>query len=285
MARRFRLVDWIFLAWFAGLLPAVLAAHARVPSWPLVAAIHLAALAGIVLLRRGADAGPRRRFLYDWYPLLVPIVTFEEVAYLSRHLWPGWRDAALLRLEAAIFSTPPTEWLPAHGNVLLTELLSAGYLSYFFYVMVIGGMWYFGARQDRGIFHRLLAAMALAYTLCYLVFLLWPTEGPRWTLAAAHQTELRGGPFYAALLFLQGAAGVHGNAFPSAHAAMGSVALWYAWLRSRRAALVLAPIVLLMCVGAVYTRYHYASDMAAGLAVGALAAAAVELFSRRAGRV
>jgi membrane-associated phospholipid phosphatase len=122
----------------------------------------------------------------------------------------------------------------------------------------------------------MLAAMALAYVCCYVAYILWPTEGPSYALPAAAPF---GGPLTALVLTLQRSVGVHGNAFPSAHAAMGSVAVLYLSRRSPLGALVLTGLVTLMCVGAVYLQYHYASDMFAGLLLGALAAFAVELFS------
>jgi membrane-associated phospholipid phosphatase len=63
-------------------------------------------------------------------------------------------------------------------------------------------------------------------------------------------------------------AGVHGNAFPSAHVAGGVVALFFAWKYAPRLGLALTPVVGLLCVGAVYDHYHYVSDVIAGILVG-----------------
>jgi undecaprenyl-diphosphatase len=67
---------------------------------------------------------------------------------------------------------------------------------------------------------------------------------------------------------IQHHAGVHGNAFPSAHIMLAFVVVLFTYRYLPRAApWVLAP-VLLMCPGAVYDGYHYTSDVVAGAAMG-----------------
>lgn len=68
-------------------------------------------------------------------------------------------------------------------------------------------------------------------------------------------------------------AGTHGNAFPSAHVAGATVPSIFAAKYAVRYAPLLFATLALMCVGAVYDRYHYASDVVGGLAIGVTAAA------------
>ncbi len=70
---------------------------------------------------------------------------------------------------------------------------------------------------------------------------------------------------------IQSNAGVHGNAFPSVHVAGGVVSLFFAWKYAPKLGLALTPLVFLLCIGAVYDRYHYVSDVIAGLEVGIIA--------------
>jgi membrane-associated phospholipid phosphatase len=74
-------------------------------------------------------------------------------------------------------------------------------------------------------------------------------------------------------------AGVHGNAFPSAHVAGAVVPLIFAWRYAPTLASWLSPLVVLLSVAAVYDRYHYASDVVAGIIVGG-AAAGLVLFGQ-----
>lgn len=271
------LVDWLYAGYFFGLGILIFALRQRVPAWPAYLALHAACLAGLLLL--GAAAARRNRvwnFLHDWYPLVAFIVCFEEVARLSFLLVDGWQDAWLLALEARLFPVPPTVWLQRFASPGFTELMEVGYFSYFALLMIVGGVLY--RRADRRPFREIMSASVLSYFFCYAVFLLFPTEGPAHTLAAQHTVALHGGPFHWAVLEIQRLGGVHGNAFPSSHVAAGVVALIFAWRYAPRLGAALTPPVVLLCAGAVYDRYHYFSDVVAGVAVGGLAAAAAVLW-------
>jgi membrane-associated phospholipid phosphatase len=153
---------------------------------------------------------------------------------------------------------------------MLTEILEIGYFSYFVLLMIVGGTLY--ARQDKLPFRQVMGATVLAYLMCYVVFILVPTEGPAHTLAAQHNFPLPGGgPFHWMVQVIQSNAGVHGNAFPSAHVAGGVVSLFFACKYIPRLGLALTPLVFLLCIGAVYDRYHYVSDVIAGIVVGVIA--------------
>ena len=67
---------------------------------------------------------------------------------------------------------------------------------------------------------------------------------------------------------IQNHAGVHGNAFPSAHIMLAFVVLMFAYRFLPRVAPWLLFPILLMCAGAVYDGYHYATDVIAGAAIG-----------------
>ena len=73
---------------------------------------------------------------------------------------------------------------------------------------------------------------------------------------------------------------MHGNAFPSAHVAGALPPLIFAWRHAPRLGAVVTLLVALMGLGAVYDGYHYASDVVAGVAVGAAAAAIVMAVQR-----
>ena len=67
---------------------------------------------------------------------------------------------------------------------------------------------------------------------------------------------------------MQGTAGVHGNAFPSAHLMLAFAVLVFVFRYFPRFAPWLLFCVLLMGAGAVYDGYHYAVDVVAGALLG-----------------
>lgn len=266
-------VDWLYVVWFAGLSGLILLFHSRLPEWQSYLMMHIIALWIVALLVLGSERSATARFLHDWYPLALFIVCFEEVARLSFLVADSWRDPYVLRFEAWAFPTAPTVWLNGFASRGFTELMEVGYFSYFALLMIVGGALY--NRPGKREFRQVMTSSVLAYMVCYMFFILFPTEGPAHTLAHLHTTTLRGGPFHWAVLLIQNHAGVHGNAFPSSHVAEGTVTLIFAWLYVPKLGAVVTPLVFLLCCGAVYDRYHYASDVIAGLAVGILCAAVV----------
>jgi membrane-associated phospholipid phosphatase len=264
--RRANFTDRLLLVYFTVLAAAIAIRSHRVPEWPSFLALHAVLIALIVALVWQSRRWP---LAHAWYPLLIPLVTFMETAALHDLFVDEWRDRYILALEAAVFPEPPTVWLGRFSSVVFSELLQIGYLSYFVLLPIVAGLLY--RRSDQRPFFRVMAAVMLAYVICYVVFLIFPTEGPAHTLRHLHTQPLPPGPFRAVVLFVQ-RAGTHGNAFPSAHVAGAVVPVIVASRYAPKLAPWLLVLLLLMCVGAVYDRYHYASDTLAGLIIGAVAA-------------
>ncbi len=263
--------DRAYLIFFVVISALILVRPAHAPAWPVLLLVNTISTGVILLLAAFAHRSPAWDFFHDWYPLGVPILTFEEVSRLSLLFRGGWQDHYILNFEARLFAVPPTVWLGHHGNPWITELVEIGYFSYFVLLIIVAGTLY--ARADRLPFRRTMDASVLSYLLCYIVFIAFPTEGPAHTLAAQQNFPLLGGgPFHWAVLLIQHHAGVHGNAFPSAHVAGGMVALIAAWRYVPKLGAALTPLVILLCIGAVYDRYHYVSDVIAGLIFGAVPA-------------
>jgi membrane-associated phospholipid phosphatase len=271
MPTSWNFADRAYLAFFVVISGLILLRFRHVPEAAVLLLVNAICIATIVLLVRLARQSSNWAFFHDWYPLAIPIISFEEVSRLSLALRSGWQDHWIMSFEARLFPVPPTVWLGRHGTPWITELVEIGYFSYFLLLMIVAGTLY--ARADRLPFRRTMDASVLSYLLCYVVFIAAPTEGPAHTLAAQQNFPLPGGGlFHWAVLLIQNHAGVHGNAFPSAHVAGGMVAVIAAWRYAPRLGAVLTPLFLLLCVGAVYDRYHYASDVFAGLVFGAVPA-------------
>src|ERR1700675_113034 len=104
----FSFVDRLYFGYFIILGLAIVVLRHRVPAWPQYLAVHAICLSVITLLMFTVGRSRVARFLHDWYPLLIFIVCFEEVARLSFLFRDGWQDAWVLDLEARLFSVPPT---------------------------------------------------------------------------------------------------------------------------------------------------------------------------------
>jgi membrane-associated phospholipid phosphatase len=258
--------DRLLVVYFIAGAVAIALRRDHIAGWPYFVLLHAICIVVIVGLVWTAERWPAA---HAWYPLAMAILIFEEVALLNFMFVGEWQDRHVLRFEEALFGEPPAQWLARFASPIVTELLAVGYFSYYLMLPAVGAVLY--RRRQNAAFEAFMAATMLAFIVCYAIFVTFPTEGPRHTLSHLHTEPLRGGPVWSAVLFIQSSAGVHGNAFPSAHAAGAMVALVFAWRDARALAWWMLPFVLLMCVGAVHLRYHYASDMIAGVLIGAIA--------------
>lgn len=238
---------------------------------------HLLIVATIMVLSRASNHGRWWNLAHNWYPTLVFVAAFEEVARLSLIFVPHWQDGLILRTEAVVFSVPPTVWLSRIHSFWMTELLEFGYFTFYWIMFVVGGALYEGiwkaqssseANHPRQPFRIWMDATVLGYIVCYVLYLLFPSEGPAHTLPRQISSSFTG-PFHWLVLLIQHHAGVHGNAFPSGHIMASVVALLAAAKWKPRLARWLTLPVLLMCFGAVYDGYHYASDILSGALLGA----------------
>jgi membrane-associated phospholipid phosphatase len=269
-----QLTDRLYVGYFVGLGVLITLFRHRVDHWPALLALHGAGLAFVFL---AVTCARRLPGIHAWYPLLMPLVTFPEIATLNLLLVDAWRDGPLLAFEASLFPEPPVVWLRRVTPAVVAELFQAGYLSYFLFLVGVAGM--LRRTGEEAAFRGVIAASVLAYLACYVVFLALPMEGPAHTLRPPSLPPVAGGPLHDLVLFVQ-RAGVHGNAFPSAHVAGAVPPLVFACGHRPRLGAVLAVLIVLMGCGAVYDGYHYASDVLAGFVVGGAAAACVIAVQR-----
>ncbi|MGE5112759.1 MAG: phosphatase PAP2 family protein [Acidobacteriaceae bacterium] len=267
--------DRIFTFWYVTLSLALLVVSTPAPTKYLLA--HFLIIILIFTLAACSRIDRSWRFAHDWYPTLLFVFAFEEVARLSLIFVTHWQDALILRAEAAIFPISPNLWLARWDSPWMVEPLEFGYFTFYWIMLAVGGVlygWIWNATSTREAedpnqpFRVWMDATVLGYIICYIFFVLLPTEGPAHTLYRQSPSSTFTGPFHWLVRLIQHHAGVHGNAFPSSHIMASFVALLSAARWKPRLARWLVIPVVLMCIGAVYDGYHYASDIVAGALLG-----------------
>ncbi len=226
-------------------------------------------------LRRGTDrnvcptVGQKVwHFWRHWYPHLFFLVCFEEMAKLVHLFSPGWQDAKLIAFDYWLTGVNPSLWLERFAHPALNEFMQFAYLTYFTYLLVLGGVLY--CRRDWRGYWSVMTYSAVGYAIGYLIAILFPIESPWFSMAGAWHGPLQGGPVTATINFIEHYGRVRGAAFPSAHVAGSVAALWGAWRHRRWLFWVMAPLVLCMCVSTVWGRYHYVVDVFGGMVTGTL---------------
>jgi membrane-associated phospholipid phosphatase len=273
--------EWIALGYLAlsSVLIALFAENLAHPGR--VFAVRALVLA-IILLLSGAEArsaeqpaGKNGRFAArfwhfwrHWYPHLFFLFCFEEMGQLVHLVNEGWEDARLMAFDRWLVGVNPSLWFEHLARPALTEFMEFSYFTYFVYLLILGGVLY--CRRDWKSYWAVMTYSAVGYACGYLIAMLFPVESPWFTLAGQWHGGLVGGPFTAAVDFIEKCGRVHGAAFPSQHVAGAMAALWGAWRHRRWLFWSFVPFVACMCVSTVYVRNHYVADVLGGLVTGTL---------------
>ncbi|MGO9518473.1 MAG: phosphatase PAP2 family protein [Candidatus Korobacteraceae bacterium] len=264
------LTDRIYIGVHVALAVLVCARYQRVEHWPWYVVCNFIAIVLIFTVARKQSDDKVWEFAHDWLPVIFFITVFEEVSYLSLSVRGEWQNAHLVAVESLIFAVPPALWMHEHLSSWVVEFLEFGYFAFYPLYPVFGGMFWTWRRRPgfADVFRRLTDALSTGYVVCYATYLLFPTKSPANLFGVQQFASAHGGPFHALVGLIQSRGGVHGNAFPSAHIMLAFVVLVFVWRFLPRVAPWVLVSVVLMCLGAVYDGYHYASDVVAGAAIG-----------------
>jgi membrane-associated phospholipid phosphatase len=205
-------------------------------------------------------------FWRHWYPHLFFLFCFEELGQLVHLISPGWNDGKLIAFDHWLTGVHPALWLEQFATPARNEFMQFAYLTYFVYLLVLGGVLYY--RKDWEGYWSVMTYSAVGYAIGYVIAIVFPIESPWFAMAGAWHGELRGGTCTALINFIEHFGRVRGAAFPSEHVAGSFAALWGAWRHRRWLFWVMLPLVLCMCVSTVWGRYHYVADIFGGMITG-----------------
>lgn len=230
-------------------------------------------------------------FVRYCYPLLLILFFFEEVEYTVTALFPRqgyWFEPSLQKAEWILFGGYPVRHMADWNHPFLNEFMHAFYFAYF--PILIGAQIFLWRRLrklqvDRSnggpetgsvkdvILQPALTGMTLAYLFTFLLFPLLPARGP-WEhpSVVADLAPLEGYFFTGVIQLIIRHGAVSGGCFPSSHVSgtwgmIAAIGSRYSRLRT-----VCCSAAILMSFACVYTRYHWALDVIAGLPIGLLAA-------------
>ena len=168
---------------------------------------------------------------------------------------------------------PSHTWAARLPSLPLSELLHAGYLSYYAVIFVPALLLFVKGRRYE--FAATVLALTVTCTVCWAIFVALPVEGPRYLFSAP--PGIPNGPIRRLAVSLLAAGSSRGAAFPSSHMAV-SVAMAVTALRWQRpVGWAVSVIALLVGVGAVYGGFHYGVDILAGAALGVATSTAIIL--------
>jgi membrane-associated phospholipid phosphatase len=213
-------------------------------------------------------AGEWWHFWRHWYPHLFFLFCFEELAQLMTLVTPNWQDVKLIAFDHWMTGVHPSIWLEQFVTPGRNEFMQLAYLTYFAYLLVLGGILYF--RREWHAYWSVMTYSMVGYSIGYIIAMFFPIESPWFSMAGMWKAPLDGGPITATIDFIEHYGRVRGAAFPSEHVAGSIAVLWGAWKFRRWLFWVMAPLVFLMCVSTIWGRYHYIADIFGGIVTGTL---------------
>jgi len=270
--------DTVVIAYVATVAGLVVLSAGSIEYWWLFVAAHAAAIAGIVLIakyHRRVAASPRSLtgFVHTWYALVLVPLSYKELTYLIPLVHPRDFDWELAAIDHRMFGVHPTVWLERVTSPLLTEIMQLSYLTYYFLPLLLGvTMWRKGWFAE---FYFFLFVVVLGFYLSYLGYIAVPAIGPRFILADRQTFPLSGiWTFDRIRVSLDQAEGITRDCFPSGHAEVSLLVLFYAHRFQRRMFWWILPAGSALIISTVYLRYHYVIDVLAGALLAAIIVAA-----------
>jgi membrane-associated phospholipid phosphatase len=235
-----------------------------------VAVVCLATLAAALWLR------PRSRLVTgarEVLPFLACILIYTNLHDTIGFVNPHDIHLVLAGLDRELFGVVPAVWAERFISPGLTELMHLFYVS-FLWIAPSTSVILLASRRGRE-FRTVTLGVIVCFYLGYVLYVVFPAAPPRLVLVYEFKRNLRGYPYLFSNLSARAFELLPVDsraAFPSLHAAVSSLALFYAWRYVRPWFWVLLPFSLGLWVSTIYLRHHYVVDLLAGWLLAPVAA-------------
>ncbi len=295
--RKYAFVDFATQLYNLAVLLLILGFHnSTVPHWEGLVALQLALLVAVHCLVCAApvtgtawrNLTPGKRVLdvlRHFYPVLLFTLLFMETSWVNRMFFPKLLDATLLRWEQAVFGFQPSlQFMKALPFLPVSEMFYAAYFSY--YVMIAGVGLALFVRNRTHFFHYI-SVVSFIFYVCYLLYIIFPVAGPPvlfWQAGSAQipaefvqaaaqapfPPNVTAGPVCRLMAWVYQTFESPGAAIPSSHVAIALTTVYFSFRYLRKLRWPHLVLALLLCLGTVYCRYHYALDVLTGALTAAL---------------
>jgi len=270
-------------------VPFLLTAHSRLRSICLVvfpplilyfgAGLHIkdrGSLSTIVLFREGIVALLREG--REWLPAFALLYAYGLLGRIQEHPFFADQDAHIAAIDRVLFfGHDPVELCQYIVSRPLSEWLAACYTFYLpLFPLVLGWIY---SKPGRRAFRETTFALTLVLAVGYIFYPIVPAKGPLFVKKFDVPLDV----YYVGWLKdqLMDKTRVPRDCFPSLHTGASVILLWASFRHARRLFYVLAPIVISIPFACVYLRYHYVTDVIAGLALVACAATLTKRLSSK----
>ncbi len=251
----------------------------RIPSWELIILGNVSLSIFILYISEKIKQNRNKFFYYlnYWYLLILIMIIFKELFFIVDPINGVIYDKYLISVDLFLFGGNPADFLYKIANPVLTEILQLAYVSYYFLPIILGYELY--KRNKKIELDYLTFIVIYGFFLSYFGYLVFPAVGPRFTLYNFPNlnNELPG-LFFTHFLrdYINAGEGitphilhpimiVERDAFPSGHTEITLLVMYLSHIFSAKTKKIIFPIGLLIIFATVYLRYHYVSDLIAGV--------------------
>lgn len=237
--------------------------------------LYIASLAALPRLRR-----PWPRFSLRTAMVQISFLQIYKAANELQLVFFGWQDDRVLAWEQAVLGFQPLVALQKLFTPALNEWMFFVYVFYIVIYPALGAIIFF--KRGEAANEDYLFRLGLVNLVCAAGFLLFPVASPMyWPKVRELLTEpLTAGMFGSIAEFIRAHVHQPGGSVPSPHCAVATVMWLSAFKYARRSFYWLGPIILSLYASTVYGRFHYLTDMVAGVAAGIVVTLAVSARRR-----
>ena len=196
-----------------------------------------------------------------FYPILLLSYWYSETAYLNNAIFSKF-DPFISQLDQKIFGFQPSlEFSNAFPQPWVSELIHFGYFSYYFLTVLTCLLIYL---YNKKYFNYTVFIVTTSFFVYYLIFILFPVEGPQFFFSADQVNVPMGFIFDKGVHLAQQMGEAPTGAFPSSHVGMSLIFLILLFKYYRKAFYITIPLTVILCFATVYIKAHYFIDVVAG---------------------
>jgi len=227
------------------------------------------------------EGGPKNRAEREewlaWLPILLIPLLYWELPFLSQLLGQGYGDGWVRLLEGKVFPGDPSANMAGeYPWPFLSEGLHLAYLSY--YPLIVLPPLFLWIKGSRSLFRESVFRLSLTFTICFVIYVLFPVEGPRY--GGVPPVGIPAGDVRGWVLAILESGSARGSAFPSSHVAVAVTQSLFLLTRWKWVGIGALCLSIGLGVGAVYGGFHYGVDALAGAALAFVLFFIVEKGSR-----
>jgi len=225
-----------------------------------------ASISSICIVIRRKYGNKTIQMIFSLYPVILLIPFYMISGHQISMFFNYFFDSNIIKLELAIFGVHPTIWFQQFKNPLFTEWMMFGYSFYLMLIPITTGWLYYSGKKAES--EHMLTSLMISFFICYILFSLIPVAGPRLAMADVYTVKFSGFIFKSITEAMEAGPMLYGGAFPSAHCSAATVMLLLSYQYDRKLFLWVMPVIITLYISTIYGRYHYPTDVLAGMIVG-----------------